>query len=126
MKNKTLNEFLDSLNERNVEITKPSAVDKWGLKVEIDGKQTTFQEVKDPTWQAAIKEVIAWIRKNLNYEDFQEDKMPVDLQFKADGTVIITSDKQPMEFQGKQVPSVTYRLSTGIAGKMSQLLGATK
>jgi len=124
--NKTLNEFLDNLNERNVEITKPTATDKYGLRIELDGKQQTFDEVKEPTWRAAIKEVVAWIRKNLNYEDFQVDKAPVDLQFRADGTVVITSDVQPMQFKGKQVPSVTYRLSTGLAEKIGQLLGVKK
>jgi hypothetical protein len=113
-----LNEFLDELNERNVEIVKPTAVDKWGLRIEVDGDKMTYQEL-EPNWQAAVKETIGWIRKNLNYAEFQADLKPVDLQFKADGTVIITSDKGTIDFQGKKVPSVKYKLSPGVASKIA-------
>jgi hypothetical protein len=121
-----LNELLSKiLNEREVEITSPTPADKWGLKITVNGKTTTFAET-EPDWQAAIKEVIGWIRKNLNYDDFKTDNAPVDLQFKADGTVLISSDTGQIDFQGKQVPSVKYRLSTGLADKVAKLLGAQK
>ena len=119
---KTLKDFFDELNERNVEIIKPTAIDKWGLRIEINGKTQTFQKL-EPEWQSAIKEVISWIRKNLNYADFQEDLKPVDLQFKADGTVIITSDKGTIDFQGKKMASVKYKLSSGIASKITSSVG---
>jgi len=120
---KTLKDFFNELNERNVEIIKPTPADKWGLRVESpDGKIQTFQEL-DSTWQTAVKEVVSWIRKNLNYTDFQPDLKPVDLQFKADGTVIITSDTGTIDFKGKKVPSVRYKLSSGIANKITTSSG---
>lgn len=120
---KNLKSFMEELNERNVEITKPSAVDKWGLRIEVDGKTQTFKDL-DPLWQSAVKEVTAWIRKNLNYADFQDDLKPVDLQFKSDGSVLITSDKGTIPFKGKQVPSVKYKLSSGLASKIGASVGA--
>lgn len=120
---KNLKDFFEELNERNVEITKPTAIDKWGLRIEIDGKTQTFKDV-DPVWQSAIKEVTSWIRKNLNYAEFQDDLKPVDLQFKSDGSVIITSDKGTIDFKGKRVPSVKYKLSSGLASKIGSAVGA--
>ena len=114
---KTLKEFFDELNERNVEITKPTPADQWGLRIETDGKVQTYKEA-DPIWQTAIKEVTGWIRKNLNYADFQADLKPVDLQFKSDGTVIISSDKGTIDYNGKKYPSVKYKLSNAVASKL--------
>jgi len=121
-----LQEFLDKLLERNVEIKNPTPTDKWGLRINVNGKEQTFAQLQDTNWQVAIKEVIGWIRKNLNYEDFKADKEPMDLQFKSDGTVVITSDTGTIEFQGKQVPSVKYKLSAGLASKIGQLLVVQK
>lgn len=108
---KTLKSFLNTLNEKNVEITKPSAIDKWGLRIITpDGKTQTYGQLQDSAWKAAINEVVAWIRKNLNYEEFQPDLKPVDIVFKGDGTVNITSDKGQIK---------RYKLSTSVASKIA-------
>lgn len=108
---KTLKSFLDNLNEKNVEITKPSAVDKWGLRIITpDGKTQTYGQLQDAAWKAAINEVVTWIRKNLNYEEFQPDLKPIDIVFKGDGTVDITSDKGQIK---------KYRLSSNVANKIA-------
>ncbi len=119
---KNLKKFFEELNERNVEITKPTDIDRWGLRIEMpDGKTLSFKDI-DKTWQTAVKEVIGYIRKNLNYADFQADTKPVDLQFKSDGSVLITSDKGQILINGKTVPSVKYQLSSGLASKIASSL----
>ena len=122
---KTLKDFFSELNERNVEITAPTAGDRWGLRIITpDGKTQTFQEL-DATWQAAVKEVISYLRKNLDYSKFTKDAKPADLQFKSDGSVLIVPDNGTINFKGQDVPQLRYKLSSGIANKVASLMGGS-